>query len=128
MAEKANPILWQRIVDKIMLEEIAGTKKGSWSARKAQLAVKRYKEAGGKYRGEKSPNNSLVKWTREQWTTKSGKPSSTTGERYLPKKAINALSDKEYARTSRLKKEAMTRGDQYSKQPDDIAKKTSKFR
>lgn len=128
MAEKANPFLWQKIVDKIMLEDIAGTKKGNWSARKAQLAVKRYKEAGGKYRGQKSPNNSLVKWTKEQWTTKSGKPSSQTGERYLPKKAIDALSDKDYARSTKLKREAMKKGEQYSKQPNDIVNSIKKYR
>jgi hypothetical protein len=128
MAEKANPLLWQKIVDKIMLEDVAGTKKGNWSARKAQLAVKRYKEAGGKYKGEKSSNNSLVKWTKQEWTTKSGKPSSQTGERYLPKKAIDALSDKDYARSTRLKREATKKGEQYSKQPDDIVNSIKKYR
>ena len=128
VAEKANPILWSRIVEKIMLEDVAGTKKGQWSARKAQLAVKRYKEAGGKYRGQKSSNTSLVEWTKQQWTTKSGKPSSLTGERYLPKKAFEALSDKDYARTTKLKREAMKKGEQYSKQPSDIAKTIKPFR
>lgn len=128
MAEKANPLLWQKIVDKIMMEDIAGTKKGNWSARKAQLAVKRYKEAGGKYRGEKSSKNSLVKWTKQEWTTKSGKPSSQTGERYLPKKAIEAMSDKDYARSTKLKREAMKKGEQYSKQPEDIANSVKKYR
>ena len=36
---------------------------------------------------------SLDNWTEQDWGTKSGKPSAETGERYLPKKAIAALSD-----------------------------------
>ena len=31
---------------------------------------------------------SLRSWTKQEWGTKSGKKSSETGERYLPKKAI----------------------------------------
>ena len=51
---------------------------------------------------------SLKKWTKQEWGTKSGKNSTqgkkATGERYLPKKAIKSLSDKEYAATTRKKK------------------------
>ena len=47
---------------------------------------------------------SLSNWTKEEWGTKSGKNSTqgkkATGERYLPKKARAALSDKEYARST----------------------------
>ena len=35
---------------------------------------------------------SLKAWTKQKWKTKSGKPSSKTGERYLPEKAIKNLS------------------------------------
>ena len=63
---------------------------------------------------------------------KSGKPSTqgkkATGERYLPKKAREALSDKEYAATSRKKREDTKKGKQFSKQPKKIAKKTAKHR
>ena len=45
----------------------------------------------------KKPQKSLSDWTDQKWTTKSGKPSSKTGERYLPKAAIQALSSQEYA-------------------------------
>lgn len=75
---------------------------------------------------------SLSSWTKEEWGTKSGKNSTqgknATGERYLPKKARAALSDKEYARTTAKKRAAARKGQQFSKQPDDIAKKTSKHR
>ena len=43
----------------------------------------------------KKSQKSLKKWTKEEWGTKSGKPSTqgkkATGERYLPKKAREAL-------------------------------------
>ena len=80
----------------------------------------------------KKPQKSLRKWTKQQWGTKSGKPSTqgsqATGERYLPKKAREALSDKEYAATTRKKREDTKKGKQHSKQPKKIAKKTSKHR
>lgn len=75
---------------------------------------------------------SLDKWTKEDWGTKSGKNSTqgknATGERYLPKKAREALSDNEYARSTAKKRAAMRKGKQHSKQPDDVAKKTAKYR
>tara|TARA_R100000458_G_C8131030_1_gene146080 strand:+ start:151 stop:402 length:252 start_codon:yes stop_codon:yes gene_type:complete len=80
----------------------------------------------------KKPQKSLRKWTKQQWGTKSGKPSTqgskATGERYLPKKAREALSDKEYAATTRKKREDTKKGKQHSRQPKKIAKKTSKYR
>jgi hypothetical protein len=80
----------------------------------------------------KKPQKSLVAWTKQEWTTKSGKPSTqgpnATGERYLPKKAIQALSSEEYARTSAAKKQATKAGKQVSKQPKTIADKVRKYR
>jgi len=75
---------------------------------------------------------SLKDWTKQEWRTKSGKPSTqgskATGERYLPKKAIKALSDKEYAATTKAKRAATKKGKQVAKQPKKIAKKTAKYR
>ena len=80
----------------------------------------------------KKSQKSLKKWTKEEWGTKSGKPSTqgskATGERYLPKKARQALSTKEYAATSRKKKADTAKGKQFSKQPKKIAKKTASYR
>jgi hypothetical protein len=126
VAKKKNPELWSRIVSSVK----SGTKggdAGQWSARKAQIAVAKYKEAGGKYVGKKSESNSLSKWTKQDWTTKSGKPSKETGERYLPKKAIEALSSSEYAATTRAKRQGGGTGS-VVKQPESIAKKTAKYR
>jgi hypothetical protein len=116
------------VKNKVMKMETAGTKSGQWSARKAQMAVALYKEKGGGYNQKKDSHNSLTKWSDQHWQTKSGKPSHLTGERYLPKKAIENLSDKEYRKTSKLKKSSMKKGKQFSKQPEKIADKTKKFR
>ena len=101
---------------------------GKHSARAMQLAVKYYKDAGGTYSGKKKPSNKLSKWSKQKWRTKSGKPSSKTGERYLPEKAIKALSSKEYAATTRAKRKATAAGKQFVKQPKRIAKKTARYR
>jgi len=71
---------------------------------------------------------SLRAWTKQKWRTKSGKPSGETGERYLPEKAIKALSSSEYAATTKAKREGTKRGRQFVKQPKKIAKKTAKYR
>ena len=80
----------------------------------------------------KKSQKSLKKWTKEDWGTKSGKPSTqgktATGERYLPKKAREALSSKEYAATTAKKRKDTKAGKQHSKQPAKTAKKTARHR
>ena len=124
-----KPSLRERLKNQIMGESVAGTKAGQWSARKAQLLGKRYKDAGGGYSGSKTKSQkSLSKWTKQKWATRSGKPSSKTGERYLPKKAIEALSPEEYAKTTSAKRKGKAQGKQFVKQPKAIAKKVKKYR
>ena len=72
-----------------------------------------------------SAQKDLKKWG-DQMRTKSGKKSSVTGERYLPDKAIKALTDKEYKKTTAAKRKAKKAGKQFSKQPKAIAKKVAK--
>ena len=80
----------------------------------------------------RAPQKSLVNWTKQKWRTKSGKPSTqgsqATGERYLPEKAIKALSSPEYAASTAAKRKAIRAGRQVSKQPKKIAAKTARFR
>lgn len=126
-AEKTDP----KLLDKVRAEVTAGDKggdPGEWSARKAQMAVQQYKKRGGAYCGKKDPHNHLVEWGEEHWGTKSGHPSSETGERYLPEKAREALSDAEYRRTTAAKRRDTKRGKQFSAQPGDVAAKTAKYR
>jgi len=80
----------------------------------------------------KKPQQSLVNWTRQDWRTKSGKPSTqgpkATGERYLPASAIKALTPAEYTKTSAAKKAGTRAGKQHVKQPEKISQKTAQFR
>jgi hypothetical protein len=121
---RTNEALWEK--SKAKAKAKMG---GEHSARAMQLAGKLYKDAGGKYTGEKTKaQKSMTKWTKEDWGTKSGKPSNKTGERYLPKKAREALSDSEYAATTKAKRAGTAAGKQFVKQPKAIAAKTAKFR
>lgn len=76
----------------------------------------------------KAPQKSLKAWTDQKWRTKSGKPSSKTGERYLPEAAIKSLTPTEYASTSAAKRAGMKAGKQFVKQPERIAVKVRPHR
>lgn len=125
---RSNPKLWEQA--KAQAKAKMG---GKHSARAMQLAGKIYKEKGGSYSGPKTESQKdLSKWTKEDWGTKSGKPSTqgpkATGERYLPKKARESLSSKEYAATTKAKREGTKQGKQFVAQPKKIAAKTAKYR
>ena len=76
----------------------------------------------------KAPQKSLMNWGKQKWRTKSGKKSSETGERYLPTKAIKALSSSEYAATTAAKRKGKAQGKQHVAQPKAIANKVRKYR
>ena len=76
----------------------------------------------------KKSQKSLKNWSKQKWRTKSGKPSAKTGERYLPEKAIKALSPQEYAATTKAKRKGTKAGKQFVKQPKKIAAKTRSYR
>jgi hypothetical protein len=76
----------------------------------------------------KAPQQSLKSWTEQKWRTKSGKPSSKTGERYLPEKAIKALSPAEYAATTKAKRAGKAAGKQFVPQPPKVAQKVARHR
>lgn len=125
---RTNEALWEKAKS-----EAKSKMGGKHSARAMQLAGKIYKERGGSYSGSKTKaQKDLSKWTKEDWGTKSGRNSTVgpkaTGERYLPKKAREALSSKEYAATSAKKKKDTKAGKQFSSQPKKIAKKTARHR
>tara|TARA_Y100000592_G_C5481857_1_gene326096 strand:+ start:8247 stop:10085 length:1839 start_codon:yes stop_codon:yes gene_type:complete len=132
---KAGAKVRLKLKNKIMKQNTHGTKSGQWSARKSQKLKQEYEKAMEKkgsnpYKSNKKTKaqKDLKDWGDQKWRTKSGKKSSVTGERYLPEKAIKALSDKEYARTTAAKRKAKKAGKQVSKQPKDIAKKVAKYR
>jgi hypothetical protein len=118
-AKRDNPELWEACK-----KEAIAKMDGKFSARAMQYAVKLYKERGGGYLGPKSKDNSLTKWTEEDW----GYTGEKGHSRYLPKKAREALSSGEKAATSRAKNQGTEAGKQWVKQPKNIAKKTAKYR
>lgn len=125
-AEKTDPRKWKAIVSRVK----SGTKggdPGEWSARKAQLATQLYKKSGGDYKGPKSSDNSLAKWTDQKWRTSDGTPSEGK-KRYLPDKAWGALSASEKAATNRAKAAGNKAGKQFVAQPKAIARKTQGYR
>jgi len=81
---------------------------------------------------KRKSQQSLDRWTKQKWRTKSGKPSTqgpnATGERYLPEGAIMALSAEEYNRTTAKKRADTKNGKQFSSQPEPIKRKTRRHR
>lgn len=127
MVTRTDEALWKRVVAEVTAGEKGGNP-GQWSARKAQMAVQLYKKRGGGYVGRKSADNSLVKWTKQDWRTKSGRPSLVTGERYLPAAAIEKMTPEQYAATTAAKRRGMKEGKQYVAQPEALALLAKRYR
>ena len=125
-AEKTDPDLWEDVKEEITASDKGG-EPGQWSARKAQLAVQEYKRRGGGYTDD-SPDQEdtdLHQWTEEDWGTKSGAPFAQSGERYLPQKVRMLLTQDEYARSTRDKKQGDS---QFVDQPDDVRDKVARIK
>ena len=125
-AKKSNPGKWKRIVAAVKAGSKGG-RPGQWSARKAQIAVARYKKSGGGYKGPKKASNSLSKWSKQKWRTSDGSKSEGK-KRYLPDAAWKALSSAEKAATNRAKAAGNKKGKQFVRQPKTIAKKVARYR
>lgn len=117
-AQRDNEPLWEYCKTEAVF------KMGKFSARAMQYAVKLYKERGGGYLGKKSDQNSLVKWTKEDW----GYVAEPNHSRYLPKQARAHLTVGEKIATDRAKNAGTKAGKQWVKQPARIAKKTARYR
>lgn len=70
---------------------------------------------------------SLDKWTKEDWGTSDGKPSKGK-KRYLPKKAWESLTPAEKKATNAAKAKGNKKGEQFVAQPKKIATKTARSR
>lgn len=125
-AKKSNPGKWKRIVAAVKAGSKGG-RPGQWSARKAQIAVARYKKSGGGYSGPKKASNSLSKWSKQKWRTSDGSKSEGK-KRYLPDAAWKSLSSAEKAATNRAKAAGNKKGKQFVRQPKTIAKKVARYR
>jgi hypothetical protein len=119
----ADPELWEEA------KRAARERLGGHSARAMQLAGDLYRRAGGRYKGRKTAaQRSLTKWTKQDWTTRSGKPSRETGERYLPRKVLERLSPAEIGATTRAKRAGTRAGKQFVAQPPKIRAKVARLK
>ena len=119
--KKRDPAKWARAKAKAKAKM-----GGKHSARAMQLAVKYYKQMGGRYSGKKSSKNKLTKWSKQKWdyVTKGDekKPKKKRG-RYLPKSVRKSLSASQKAATNRRKRAASAKGKQRAKYTKRIARK-----
>lgn len=105
MSNFANQKLWSEIKMKWHASDKAGDP-GQWTARKAQLAVKEYKNRGGKYTKKKTENPSNLEiWTAEKWgyVSNKGCENKHLKGRYLPENVRNKLTQKQRCATNRKK-------------------------
>ena len=124
-AKRTKESMWKRIVASVKAGSKGGNA-GQWSARKAQLATARYKKSGGGYKGKKSSENKLSKWSKQKWDYVSKgdekKPKKKRG-RYLPESVRKSLTKSEKASTNRKKKAASAKGKQKAKYSKKVAGK-----
>lgn len=108
IAIKSNPTLWSRCKS-----EAKARMGGKHSARAMQLALKLYKQRGGKFKGKKptAKNNKMKKWTKQKWmylsdyNKKNKADDNDATGRYLPEDKWKALSPEERKATDKKKKE-----------------------
>lgn len=90
-----DPALREKLKEEIKAGDKGG-KPGEWSARKSQLLVHEYEQAGGGYASEqRTPaQEHLEEWTAQDWRTEDGQPAHRGDKmaRYLPAAAWEALT------------------------------------
>ena len=65
---------------------------------------------------KKKSQESLSRWSKQDWTTASGKRSQDTGEVYAPKATIESLrGSKKLARANAVKRKAKAAGKQHAR-------------
>ena len=110
---RSNPSLWERAKKKAKARACkSGSRRcGTWDARIAQDAGRIYRSEGGGYCGSKTKaQKGLSKWTKEKWTTATGKKAcrkvrgKVVCDRYLPKAAWNKLTAAQKAATRKKKR------------------------
>jgi hypothetical protein len=124
VAVKSNPKLWERIKKQIKSGSKGGPK-GKWSARKSQLLVRSYKKSGGRFKGRKSKNNSLTRWSNQKWDYISKRSKRSKRGRYLPEKVRKSLTPSEKRSENRRKGNKRGKRVHYSK---SVNKKMKKYK
>lgn len=124
MGKKATPKdkkLWDCVKEKWRRSDSGGDP-GQWTARKAQLAVKEYKDLGGTYEyqsPEERQKNSLSIWTNEEWDYING----NSDGRYLPKKVRAKLTESEKLKENKLKSKGNNIGKKKVSYSDSVLEK-----
>ncbi len=136
MSSYTNPELRERLKNKILSGEKGG-RAGQWSAIKAMMLAKEYKDA--MHRRGKSPyksrsrsrsrsRSSLERWMGEKWRTYDKKPAirgEKTTYRFLPDKVWGMLSKSEIEKTNARKKRSTH---QFISNPDSVKEKAACYR
>ena len=107
-ANKLDPAKWAKAKAKAKAKM-----GGKHSARAMQLAVKYYKDMGGRYKGSKSSSNKLSKWSKQDWgyvNKGDEKKPESARSRYLPKKVRKSLTAAQKRVTNKRKKDFGRRG------------------
>ena len=131
---KAQAKIRRRLKNKIMKQNIMGTKANKWSARKSQELKRQYEKACEKaglasYKGSKTAKqDDLSKWSKQKWTTASGKKSSVTGEPYFPEKAVAALKKRGLYTKAKQQKQKANQSNKNARYSDDIREVVGQFR
>ena len=124
--ERSDPQLWERVKRDLARRQgrqarpVVGTQSPARGSRSTSGAVAGIADAS---RRRPASSSGL---RRNGVRSPGAKPGS--GERYLPKRAREALSDEEYRATSDKKRRDLQRGRQHSRQPRRIAEKTARYR
>ena len=91
-----NPSLRAQIVEQVRASSIGG-KPGQWTLRKSQIVAKKYKEAGGGYKGtKKPPQTSLITGSKALQKSSGGGLSTVdkAAKGIAPKGGVKELSKK----------------------------------
>jgi len=79
--------------------------------------------------GLSKSQKSLRDWTKQKWTTSSGKKSKDTGEAYFPKAAVAALKKAGlYSKATAQKRKAKRAGKQFASYSPDIQRIVKRYR
>ena len=65
-AQERNKKKWAATVASVKAQDIGGTPAGKWSAVKASIAVRRYKENGGRYKTKTKGTLGNANWFQQQ--------------------------------------------------------------
>ena len=97
--EPTNKKLYEKVKAKVY------KKMPKHSAYRSSLVVKEYKEAGGKYSGDKSKGG-LTRWHKEEWKNqRGGEGYKKKGDIYRPTKRVSKDTPKTHSELTKKEKE-----------------------